>query len=165
LENEFKGIVGVFNEAWHENWGFTPLSFEEAAADFRKVKIFAKQDLLMIAEYKGEPVGFTIALPDINQVLRPFKGRMLPLNWLRLLLGLKRITQIRVLLMGVLKSFRNKGIDLMFYKKIVDNSLRHGYSRAELSWILENNAMMNRVLQHINAKKNKVYVVFEKSLE
>lgn len=165
LDKDFERIVGIFNEAWHENWGFTPLSYEEAAADFRKVKIFAKNDLLMIAECNGEPVGFAIALPDINQVIRPFKGRLLPFNWLKLFLGQKKITQIRVLLMGVVKSFRNKGIDLMFYKKIVDNSMRHGYSRAELSWILENNAMMNRVLQHINARRNKVYAIFEKNLE
>jgi hypothetical protein len=69
-----------------------------------------------------------------------------------------------VVLMGVRKEFRSKGIDLMFYKKITENSLRHNYHRAELSWILENNRMMNRVLEHINAKKNKTYAIFEKKL-
>ncbi|UCH95654.1 MAG: hypothetical protein JSV88_02095 [Candidatus Aminicenantes bacterium] len=165
LEKDFKIVVDVFNQAWNENWGFTPLTFEEAVEDFRKVKIFAKPDLILFAEYKGEPVGFAIALPDINQALKPLKGRLFPFNWLKFLRRVKKINQIRVVLMGVLKEHRNKGIDLMLYKRIVDNSLRHQYHRAELSWILENNRMMNRVLEHINAKKHKTYAIFEKTID
>lgn len=162
FERDFKIVVDIFNQAWDENWGFTPISFEEALEEFRKVKVFAKQDLLLIAEHKGEPAGFAFALPDINQVLKSFKGRLFPFNWLKLLWKIKKINRIRVVLMGVLKKHRNKGIDLMFYKKIVDNSTRHRYHRAELSWILENNRMMNRVLGHINARKSKIYAIFEK---
>jgi GNAT superfamily N-acetyltransferase len=133
--------------------------------EFRKVKVFAKADLIFIAEHKGEPAGFALALPDINQVIKPLQGRLFPFNWIKLLWKIRKIDRIRVVLMGVLKKHRNKGIDLMFYKKIVDNSLRHEYHRAELSWILENNQMMNRVLQHINARKSKVYAIFEKSIK
>lgn len=164
FERDFKIIVDIFNQAWEENWGFTPISYEEAVEEFSKVKIFAKADLIFIAEHKGEPAGFALALPDINQVLKPLKGRLFPINWIRFLWKIKKINRIRVVLMGVLKQHRNKGIDLMFYKKIMDNSLRHQYRRAELSWILENNRMMNRVLEHINARKSKVYAIFEKNL-
>jgi GNAT superfamily N-acetyltransferase len=164
FERDFKIVVEVFNQAWQENWGFTPISSAEALEDFRKVRSFAKPDLIFIAEHKGEPAGFVLALPDVNQALKPLKGRLLPFNWLRLLRGIKKINQIRVVLMGVSKKYRSKGIDLMFYKKVVDNALRHQYRRAELSWILENNQMMNRVLNHINAKKNKIYGIFEKNI-
>jgi hypothetical protein len=165
FDQDFEIIVDLFNRAWNMNWGFTPISFEEAVEEFKKVKIFARPDLILIAEHKGEPAGFALALPDINQVLKPLRGRLLPFNWLKLLWNIKKIDRIRVALMGVLEEHRSKGIDLMFYKIIVDNSLRHDYYRAELSWILENNHMMNRVLQHINAKKSKVYAIFEKSLK
>jgi GNAT superfamily N-acetyltransferase len=164
LGREFGILMDLFNKCWNENWGFIPFSFDEAIGEFSKVKAFAKPDLILIAENKGEPVGFTLALPDINQALEPLRGRLLPFNWLRLMRNIKRINQIRVVLMGVLKEHRNKGIDLMFYKKIVENSRRHNYYRAELSWILENNRMMNRVLEHINAKKNKTYGIYEKKI-
>jgi GNAT superfamily N-acetyltransferase len=164
-DRDFKIIVDIFNRAWHENWGFIPISYEEAVADFRKVRVFARPDLIFIAEHKGEPAGFALALPDINQVLKPLQGRLFPFNWIKLLWKIRKIDRIRVVLMGVLEKHRNKGIDLMFYKKIVDNSLRYEYHRAELSWILENNRMMNRVLQHINARKSKVYAIFEKSIK
>jgi len=35
---------------------------------------------------------------------------------------------------------------------------------AEMSWILESNEAMNRVLRHINARITKTYVLYEKSL-
>lgn len=164
MRKEFGILIDLFNKSWNENWGFIPFSFDEAVGEFSKVKAFAKPDLILIAENKGEPVGFSLALPDINQALKPVKGRLLPFNWIRLMRNIKKINQIRVVLMGVLKEHRNKGIDLMFYKKIVENSRRHNYYRAELSWILENNRMMNRVLEHINAKKNKTYGIFEKKI-
>jgi len=165
LERDSKIIVDIFNSTWHENWGFIPISFEEALEDFRKVKLFAKKDLIFIAEHKGQPVGFSLSLPDIHQAIKSFNGRLLPFNWIKLIRNLKKINQIRVVLMGVRKEFRSKGIDLMFYKKIMENSLRYNYHRAELSWILENNRMMNRVLDHINAKKNKTYAIFEKKID
>jgi len=164
MDNEFKILTDIFNKSWNENWGFIPFSFDEAVEEFRKVKSFARPDLILIAENQGEPVGFALALPDINQALRPLRGRLLPFNWVRLMRNIKKINRIRVVLMGVLKEYRSKGIDLMFYKKIAENSRRHNYYRAELSWILENNRMMNRVLEHINAQKNKVYGIFEKKI-
>jgi hypothetical protein len=155
-------IVDLFNSTWDKNWGFTPISYSEALEDFRKVKAIAREDLIFIAEYKDTPIGFSLALPDVNQALKPLNGRLLPFNWIKLLRNIKKINRIRVLLMGVKEAYRSKGVDLMFYKKIVDNSLAHNYHTAELSWILEDNKMMNRVLDHINAKKSKTYGIFEK---
>lgn len=164
LAADVKTFIDMFNSTWKENWGFIPASVEEAVEDFRKVKGFAKWDLLLMALYKGQPAGFVIALPDIHQAIKPLKGRLLPFNWIKLLRNLEKIDQIRVVLMGIRKEFRSKGIDLVLYKKILENGVRHNYYRAELSWVLENNGMMNQVLQHINAKKNKTYAIFEKHL-
>jgi hypothetical protein len=164
LKRDSAIIVDLFNSTWKQNWGFTPITYTEALEDFRKVKAIAKKDLIFIAEHKGQPIGFSLALPDVNQALKPLNGRLLPFNWLKLLRNIKKINRIRVLLMGVKDTFRNRGVDLMFYKKIVENSANHNYHTAELSWILENNQMMNRVLNHINAKKSKTYAIFEKIL-
>lgn len=50
------------------------------------------------------------------------------------------------------------------YKRTFENGTRHGYHRAELSWILESNEMMNRVLLHINARRTKTYQILEKKI-
>lgn len=162
---EAQNVMEIFNRSWSNNWGFIPFAEEELIRAFEQVKFFAKEDLILFAEYKGRPVGFALALPDINQLLHSMNGKLLPFNWIKLMLGFRKINRIRVLLLGVMPEFRSKGIDLMFYKKLLENSQKHGYQQAELSWILESNTMMNRVLEHINAVKYKEYGMFEKKLD
>ncbi|MBU4268268.1 MAG: N-acetyltransferase [Acidobacteria bacterium] len=163
-ERDMAIIIDLFNQAWADNWGFVPATFEEGLDDFKKMKMFAKPDLVIIAEKNGRPVGFSFSLPDVNQAIQPLAGRLFPFNWLRLLRNLKKIDRIRVMLMGVAKEYRNLGIDLVFYKKTAENAVRQGFFKAEMSWILESNEPMNRVLRHINAHITKTYAIYEKSL-
>jgi len=163
-ERDMGIVIDLFNQAWSENWGFVPATLAEALDDFKKMGPIAREDLVTFAEKEGRPVGFSLSLPDINQAIQPLKGRLFPFNWLRLLRNLKRIDRIRVMLMGVLKEYRNLGIDLVFYKKTAENAIRRGFTKAEMSWILESNEPMNRVLRHINAQVTKKYVIYEKSI-
>ena len=49
----------------------------------------------------------------------------------------------------------------MYYETLL-NGLKEGYEWAELSWILEDNVMMNRVAETLGAKIYKKYRVYEK---
>jgi hypothetical protein len=119
----------------------------------------------MLAEKDGEAVGFSLALPDVYQALRGLNGRLFPVNWLRLLRRVKKIDAIRVLLMGVVPEYRQRGIDLVFYRRTMINAISHNIHKAELSWILESNGPMNSVLQHINARITKSYRIVELPLD
>jgi hypothetical protein len=157
-------VIDLFNHAWSDNWGFVPTRIEEGLEDLKKMRPVVRPDLIIFAEKDGEPVGFSLSLPDINQALKLLGGRLFPLGWLRLLRGLKRIDAIRVTLMGVRREWRQMGIDLAFYRLTAENAYRHGIYRAEMSWILESNETMNRVLRHINAQVTKTYVMYEKQI-
>jgi hypothetical protein len=157
-------VIDLFNQAWADNWGFVPATITEGLDDFKKMRQVAREDLVIFAEKEGRPVGFSLSLPDVNQALLPLGGRLFPINWLRLLRNLKKIDRIRVTLMGVVKEYRSQGIDLVFYKKTAENAVRQGFYQAEMSWILESNGPMNRVLRHINAEVTKTYAIYEKSL-
>jgi GNAT superfamily N-acetyltransferase len=165
LEKEAEIVTHLFNQAWSDNWGFVPFTKEEVLEEFENIKIFARRDLIFIAEHKAKPIGFCFSVPDINQALISLKGRLFPFNWIKLIRKLGKVNQIRVVLMGVLKEYRNRGVDFLFYQKTVENGLKHGYRRAELSWILENNNSMNRVLEHINARRYKTYGMYEKKIK
>ena len=136
-------------------FGFVPESIKNRG----QLKQILDPDIVLFAEIGDRPIGFSMALPDINQALRPLRGRLFPLGWLRLLRNLKKIDAIRVTLMGVLKEYRHLGIDLAFYKMTAENAYRHGITKAEMSWILESNEPMNRVLRHINARVTKTYAI------
>jgi GNAT superfamily N-acetyltransferase len=118
----------------------------------------------MIENEQGEVIAFALALPDINQITKDFNGDLFPFNFLKLLFQKKKITWVRVLLLGILPEYRGKGLDAVLYYEMIKNGLKKGIVNAEASWILESNDAMNRGVQTVNGVQYKTYAIFEKSL-
>jgi len=164
MAEELTLLRAVYNKAWENNWGAVPMSEEEfqaVAADFRKIVV---PDLLLFAEVKGEPAGFSLALPDYNFVLKKMNGSLFPFGWLTWLLNAKKIRRIRYITMGIVPEHRRRGIDSMFYLETMQSGLRLGYSECEMSWILEENTVMNATIEAFGAKRSKVYRIYDRPL-
>ena len=84
FETEIRELFDIYQQAWQHNWGFVPLTEAELAHFVKQVRWIADPRLCLIAEVGGQPVGFALALPDYNQVLRRTNGRLLPWGWLKL---------------------------------------------------------------------------------
>ena len=78
FEEEIKIIWKIYNSAWDKNWGFVPMTFKEFAFAAGQIKEFVNPEFCLIAEVKGEGVGFSLALPDINQVSVSYTHLTLP---------------------------------------------------------------------------------------
>jgi hypothetical protein len=65
----------------------------------------------LLAEDGDRPVGFVLALPDLNQVLVHLNGRLFPFGIFKALWYRRRITQTCVVVLGVVKEYRKLGID------------------------------------------------------
>jgi GNAT superfamily N-acetyltransferase len=163
---EVERVRTLFNATWSENWGFVPMTERElshAAADFKPVVI---PDLLPFAMKDGREIGFALAVPDINLVLRSHRsGRMFPAA-LDLLWKLKRrhIGGARVLLLGILPEFRGRGIDAMLYHWLWSKAAENGISWGEAGWVLEDNAAMSAGLVKMGFEVVRRYRVYERAL-
>ncbi len=164
FEQDVTEVFSVYNRAWSENWGFVPMTAEQFAFSARSLKRIVDPEMALIAEIDGEPVGFFLALPDINVLLKHMNGRLFPFGFLRFLLGRRRIKSVRVITLGVVKEHRNKGIDSLLACRAFQNGARRGYKRAEFSWILEDNVLLRRGLDRMGAVPYKTYRIYEKSL-
>ena len=158
-------IKSVYNAAWSRNWGFVPMTdaeFEHLASEFRPI---VDPDLCLIAEIDGDPIGFSLALPDFNQAIRHVsRGRLLPLGILKLLWHRRRIDSIRVLTLGFKPQYQHSGLGLAFYLRTWLTGVSKGYVRGEGSWVLENNAEMLRPLERMGGRPYKRYRVYERGL-
>jgi len=166
LEEEAGKIREVYNACWAENWGFVPLTPAEMSHMTGQLRPVLFPELVPLAERDGEVVGFSMAVPDVNHVLRGNRsGRLLPVAP-RLLWSLwrKRIPRARVLLLGIRPEFRGKGIDAMLWHWIWARAARHGMSWSEASWILEDNAVMNNALRRLNFSRYKTFRLYDRSL-
>lgn len=164
-------IIDILNEAWSKNWGFVPFTETEKAYGAKKLKPIIIEGANMIAEIDGEPVAFMMSLPDLNAKLKDMNGRLFPFNWARLLWWLRNPQNVgfRVPLMGVVKKYQNTRIASQLAFMMIEYIRRyavsnHNANRAEIGWILEDNQGMVAIADAIQAKMNREYCIFSKTL-
>jgi len=128
------------------------------------MKMMLVPSMAPVVEFNGVPVAFGVALPDANMGISRGGGRLLPT-----ILALKvppfkvKIDRVRVMLMGVKKEFRGRGLEALIVDSMVRESHRLGMARGEMSWVLENNTPMRAILEkEINADVYKRYRIFQK---
>ena len=162
VDEEIKTIRNIFNNAWERNWGFTPLTDEEMKSMAKRLKPLIVPDLVSIGEYKGEPFGLILFLPDYNQVFKHINGRLFPFGWLKFLWYTRKIDRIRGLLLGVKHKYQGTGlVSFLFYKSWQKVLKRGQYKYVELSWALENNLPVLRSTRLLNPTLTKVYRIYK----
>lgn len=170
LDRDLSIIMDIFNDAWADNWGFVPMTEAEIAQLGQTLKVLVSGDYVAIASWRGEPAAMAVSLPDINKAIHDLGGRLLPLGWARLLWRLfaRRPEAIRLPLMGVRKRYQRSAagsaLALAVIFRLRETHVKRGVTRAELSWILEDNLPMRRMIEQMGAVVYKTYRVYERGL-
>lgn len=164
MREELDLVKLIHNEASGLNWGFVPKTEAELDAMARDLKRLIDPDLAMFAFVNGEPAGFSLALPDWNQVFRKINGRLFPFGYMKLLRDRHRINLLRVYTTGVRPRFRNLGLDAIFYYETWVRGVGRGLLGGEFSWVLEDNVNMRNTLEKMGARRNKTYRIYERTL-
>jgi hypothetical protein len=125
---------------------------------------FLNPDLALYAEVNGEPVGFLIAIPDVNRVLMRLNGRLFPLGWLKLKRTISEINVVTFKMMGVLEKYRRRGIDALLYLRAVGAFYENGYAWLDGSVTSEHNTTINLVAQRLGAERYKHYRLYKMEL-
>ena len=163
MDEEVKNLREVYNNAWSKNWGFVPMTDEEfnhLAADMKQV---ADPDFIFIVEKDGRPIGFSLTLPNLNEVLIKIKnGKLFPTGLFKLLFGLKKVKTVRVITLGIVKEYQFGGFSSIMILKSIKTALDKGLQGGEMSWILEDNHAMNSPIESLGSKKHKTYRIYQK---
>ncbi len=162
LKEEIKLIKDIYNNAWSRNWGFVPFTDDEINVLAKDLAQIADEDLLLLAEKEGNPIAFSLTLPNINEVLKNIpNGRLFPTGIFKLFFGIRKIKYARVLVLGVKKEFQFLGLGSIFYIETIMRARKKGYLGGEMSWILEDNYTMNKPIEDVGAKRYKTYRVYQ----
>lgn len=167
---DVRDILEVFNDAWADNWGFVPLTEAEIEHTANSLRPLVWPEVVWIAELKGEPVGMIVAMPNLNEAIRDLGGRLLPFGWAKLLWRLK-VTGVktgRLALFGVRRRLRGTSlggaIALLLLESLRTGGRGRGAVRCELSWVLEDNTAMRRLIEGVGGRVYKTYRIYEKAL-
>jgi len=166
FDREIEIFREIYNQAWSDNWGFVPWTTAEFQHVAKGLKQVIDPNLVLIAEDNGRPIAFGLALPNLNIALRKVRnGRLFPFGLIKILWYSRKIHTCRVVILGVLKEYRNRGIDAALYYQLFNVGTSKGYDSAEMSWILEDNEPMNRALIAMGARKYKTWRLYERELK
>jgi hypothetical protein len=169
-EREVHAMTSIMNEAWQFNWGATPITEAETRALAKSMRPVIDEDLVWFADIDGEPAGFGVCLPNVNEAIRDLDGKLLPFGWAKLLwrLKVKGLKTGRVALMGVkrkfAKEFRGQLLPFQLINAMAVNCRRKGIDTIEMSWILEDNRPMRAIIESVDSERYKTYRVYQKSL-
>jgi hypothetical protein len=170
MKNEINLIKDIFNDAWSSNWGFVPWTQSELDKLGADLKLLVNGKYGYFASFKGEPAAFVVTLPNLNDWIKGMKGKVLPFNWLKLANHVikKKPTSLRMPLMGVRKKFHDtatgSSLSILVIEAARNYHLARGGKTAELSWILEDNTPVRKLIENFGGVPYKTYRIYEKTL-
>ena len=169
IDREIKDIAKVIElivaHGQEEESGFeysSPPSDKEISLEVKKLLPFIDRDLIYIARSGDAPIGFVLALPDYNQVLKKVKGKLLPFGFIKYLWYRNKIDGIRGFAQYVIPEFRNKAVNAAIFQKILLAVEKKKYLYIEGSSINENNIKSRRIFENTGIKPYKIYRVYQK---
>lgn len=161
FNTEANKVWTIYNKAWSKNWGFVPMTEPEFKHLAKNLKQIIVPEIALMAEINENPIGFSLSLPDVNKALIHTNGLLFPFGLIKLLWFSRKIDTIRIIIMGVIHEYQKRGIDAIFYLDTWRNAVKKGYWKGEMSWILENNEMMNRAARMLGGRIYKTYRIYE----
>ncbi|MBT6035816.1 MAG: hypothetical protein HOH18_05010 [Kordiimonadaceae bacterium] len=170
-EEELKIILDIFNDAWVNNWKYIPFTQAELDHAVKELKMIIREDFTYIAEVDGVPQAMMVTLPNINEIIKDFNGKLFPFGIFKLLWRLKirpSFKTVRVPLMGVRTEYQNSRLSgimsLGLFEACRLTATKIGCEEAELSWVLEENTRLSKLLLEVGCVKYKTYRLFQKDL-
>ena len=161
-------IVQIYNDAWAQNWGFLPITDEEAATLADSLRLIVDPGLIRFALVQGEPAAVMGVFPDPYYALRPrwrWYGdsdlvRVARLLWMR-----RHIPRTRSMFFGVRPSFRRLGIDALLFNEVKEHAIQRGYHTCEASLLLEDNTLILSPSEFMGAMRYKTWRIYDLPLE
>jgi len=143
--------------------------FDEAPADeFRQMaegfRPIILPDLALVAELAGKPVGFALALPDVNEALQPLNGRLGPLETLSLAYRIHHVSRASFKILVLLPEYQGRGFEAVLIHQLGKNILKHKFHEVDMSLTGDDNPKSSLFQDHLGFKIYRRYRVYQKEL-
>jgi len=158
-----KDFLAVYNEAWGNHAGFSPMKLAQAQAIMKAIRPVKDPDISLFAFYKGKPIGFYTNLPELNQIFKHVHGNLNLWGKLVFLWHKWRRTPHTMfgIVFGIVPEWQGKGVEGAMIKYAEDHIVPKGqYVDTILTWIGDFNLKMLRICENLNAKKQRTLITY-----
>ena len=164
LEAENETFTNLFNETFADHFGFIPLPAAVMSGLTVGFKDFLISDFTHFAEADGDTVGFVYSAPDLNQVLHQMRGKNLEENFPEFQQLLETIDHGVLLIIGVKKSQRGRGVNLALAARSYLAMIERGYKTGSYTVVMDENWPSRRTAEKLGARVTRNFNVYRKEL-
>jgi hypothetical protein len=148
----------VYNKAWVRHDGVGEMTREQADKIMKSLKPVVDPIGLWFAYFEGEPIGFFISIPDVNQLLIKYVNGKIGLKGIFMLCWNKLFKKCKTLfgiVFGVIPAHQRKGVEVALImeaaKIFINRKKSTGYEELQMNWIGDFNPKMMNLAHQIGA--------------
>ena len=167
MEKYAEDFRTVYNKAWVKHEGVKEMSVAQAQRTFLSMKQVVDERIVWFTYYKDEPVGFFIAIPELNQLFRYVNGKMDWLGKLKFVFHRWRgaCTRATGIAFGITPEHQRKGVEaamILSSGKAIYFTGKLPYQDFMMNWIGDFNPKMMNVCEQIGARIYKTHHTYRK---
>jgi len=136
-------------------------NFQNMAAGFRT---FLYPDMALIAEIGSRPVGFALALPDVNEALQHVNGWLGVLEMVKMSWYLRQVRRVSFKILMMLPEYQGRGVEAVLTVAVARAIWKRGFLEVDMSMTGSENVKSNRYQENLGFKIYRRYLIYEKEL-
>jgi GNAT superfamily N-acetyltransferase len=165
LEEETEIFTALANETFSAHFGFMPLPNAVYRGLTVELKDFLLDDFTAFAEVDGEAVGFVYSIPDLNQALHLMRGKAIEENLEEFQRHMKAIDHGVLLVIGVKRDYRGRGINLALAAKSYLAMIDRGYKTGSYTVVLDDNWPSRRTAEKLGGRVTRNFIMYRKEMD
>jgi GNAT superfamily N-acetyltransferase len=160
-------FLNIYNDAWQFHENFTPMTEQQVVALIDELREIMIPELICFVYVENDPAGFMICLPDLNQIIKPLKGRFGLLEKIQLWWRRRNnfewyrkkgiLNRGRVTIMGVKPKYQKYGLESALIMVPMPHARAMGFKEMELSWVGDFNPKMRKLHEATGSKLGKIH--------
>jgi len=163
-EKYVNDLMEIYNDAWKDFKNFVPIKKETLMESFKKMETIMDEKLIWFAYVNGEPASFLVTIPDANQMIKGFNGK---LGLLQMLLFAYRrwkgVSRMRAIVMGTKTAYQKHGLESALFITLGKYVLPlNQYEELEMSWVGDFNDKMLAIHEATGAAFGKRHMTLRK---
>ncbi len=158
-------FMEIYNDAWQFHENFTPIDAETVRAQLKEMDSLLIPEFIWFAYHNEEPIAFEVMIPDVNQMLKFFHGKINLWGKIKILLHGKNkvFSRARITIMGVKPKYQKSGIEsAIFWHMDKVMKKKPQYKEIDLSWVGDFNPKMRMLHEAVGATFGKKHITYRK---
>ena len=155
-------IGKAYNKAFVKNWEYYPLTQREIDFVVENIMTILDPTIFNVITREDEVVGFVFPFPDVSAAMQKNKGKLGPVNIVRLLSEIKKTKWISFNGVGILPEYQGLGGNAIMYAELEKAMHRNPqFKHSELTQVAETAVQMRKDLKNLGVQFYKNHRVYQ----